>query len=63
MVSTGIKRLLSLLLLVLLGCSLGPIHVQKREGKLPKLTIDTPKEECKMRGKIKEVKLDCKWRF
>lgn len=56
------RAAITILLLLLLGsCSIGPIEVTHQEGELPKLHVETPSDACKVRGKLKEVKVACEW--
>ncbi len=53
-----------ILIVLLSGCSIGPIHVTHKEGSLPKLRIDTGYEACKVRAKARgEANIECEWEY
>lgn len=49
----------------LTGCSLGPVEITHRAGELPKIHVNLPTEECKLRAKYPEdeVYIHCKWEY
>ncbi len=59
------KKLLSIgiICVTISACSFGPIKITHEEGHLPKIHVDLGIEECKVRAKRKEAKLDCKWKI
>lgn len=51
--------------LLMSGCSLGPIQVTHKEGELPKIHVELPAEECKLRAKYpeKDLYIRCEWEY
>ena len=51
-----------LALVLLQGCTLGPIQITHDKGHLPKVRMATGYEACKLKFKYRDaVTYDCKW--
>lgn len=57
-----LSNTLSKLLIIFMLCSCTNIHVVQGDDK-PRLVIDSPWEECKLKTKRKAVILKCKYKF
>ena len=57
---------ITIALLALVGCSFGIIHITHKDGELPKVHVETPSEDCKLKVRKKDggtIKYDCEWEF
>ncbi len=63
MIKVAMKHVIMISLLLLTGCTLGPIQITHERGEVPKVHVNTPADACKVRSKSKEIKLNCEWKF
>ena len=53
--------------LLLSGCVLGPIEITHKDGHVPKLHVNLPTDDCKIRVKVRlhdvRGKLECNFKY
>jgi hypothetical protein len=48
-----------------MGCAFGPVEITHKEGELPKVHVNLPLDDCKLRGKYPErdLYINCEWEY